>query len=87
MTDVIVQLPVTLGEEARAFGAYLSRFMAQRTVEAEAMAATADAPYIMVQSSPAIDAEIKVLTFQERAAAAAFSTGWAKARQDLGPAS
>jgi hypothetical protein len=83
MTDVVVQLPVAVGEEAQLFGAYLSRFMEQRTVEAERLAATADAPYLMVRSDPAIDAELKVLTFQQRSAARDFSMGWAKARRGL----
>lgn len=83
MTDVVVQLPVADGAEAHAFGVYLNRFMEQRTGEAERMAATADAPYLMIRTDPAIDAEIKVLTFQERTAARDFSNGWAKARRSL----
>ena len=86
MTDVVVQLPVGNGEEAQLFGAYLNRFMEQRTFEAERLAATADAPYLMVRSDPGLGAELKVLTFQERAAARAFSSGWARARRGLGGA-
>lgn len=84
MTDVVVQLPVACGEEAQLFGVYLNRFMEQRSCDAERMAATADAPYLMVRSDPAPDAELKVLIFQERAAAREFSSGWAKARRGLG---
>lgn len=83
MTDVVVELPVTWGEEAQLFGAYLNRFMEQRTREATLMAETADAPYLMVRSAPARDAELKVLIFQERAAASDFSRGWARARRGL----
>jgi hypothetical protein len=82
MTDVVVELPVTVGEESH-FGAYLNQFMEQRTVEAERMAETADAPYLMVRSDPAVDPELKLVIFQERRAARDFSSGWAKARRSL----
>jgi hypothetical protein len=83
MADVVVQLPIQLGEESQAFGSYLNRFMEARSYEAERWAATADAPYLMVRSDPAPDRELKVLIFQDRSAAQAFSTGWAETRRGL----
>lgn len=83
MTDVVVQLPIGQGEEQQLFGAYLNRFMEQRTIEAERLAATADAPYLMVRSEYAADGEVKVLIFQQRTAARDFSAGWAKAKSRL----
>jgi len=47
-------------------------------------AADSDAPYLMVRSDPMADLEMKVLIFQERSAATAFSEGWARARGSLG---
>lgn len=83
MTDVVVQLPVQIGEESQAFGSYLNRFMEARTYEAERMAETSDAPYLMVRSDPAPDRELKVLIFQDRSVARAFSSGWAETRRGL----
>lgn len=83
MTDVVVQLPVEVGEEAQLFGTYLNRFMEDRVFEAERLAATADAPYLMVRSDPAPDRELKVLIFQQADVAQAFANGWARARSGL----
>lgn len=83
MADVIVQLPVEAGEEAQLFGSYLNRFMEARTADADRMARTSDAPYVMIRSDPAPDRELKVLTFQAREVAQAFSSGWAQARSSI----
>jgi len=80
MTDVVVKLPVREGEEAQLFGAFLSKFIESRSREAEHFSADNDAPYLMVRSEPQPDLELKVLIFQERRAARAFSLGWARAR-------
>ena len=84
MSDVVVKLPVRDDEEAQLFGDYLSRFLQSRDQEAELWAANSDAPYVMVHSDPLTDVEMKVITFQERRAAAAFSQGWAEAQIALG---
>ena len=78
MTDIVVTLPVKIGEEALLFGRFLNRFMESRSDEAERMASFSDAPYMMVRSDPLDGQELKVLTFQEKSVASAFSTGWAK---------
>ena len=83
MTDVVVKLPVRDGEEAQLFGDYLSRFLASQAQEAELWAANCDGPYVMIHSDPLADVEMKVITFQERRAAVAFSRGWAEARVAL----
>jgi hypothetical protein len=83
MSDVVVKFPVRDGAEAQLFGDYLSRFLASQGQEAELWAANSDAPYVMIHSDPLADVEMKVLTFQERRAAAAFSRGWAEARIGL----
>jgi len=83
MCDVVVELPVRDAEEAQLFGDYLSRFLHGRDLEAELWAANSDAPYVMIHSDPRSDLEMKVITFQERRAAAAFSAGWAMARTAL----
>ena len=80
MSDVVIQFPVRVGEEAQLFGTYLSEFMAGLIEEIERMAADSDAPYLMVSSDPLQDVEVKVLTFQQPSAAQAFSSGWAQAR-------
>jgi len=79
MSDVVVKLPVRDGAEARLFGDYLSRFLASQGQDAAFWAANSDAPYVMIHSDPLTDVEMKVITFQERRAAAAFSRGWAEA--------
>ena len=84
MTDVIVKLPVRNSEEAQLFGDYLSRFLQSCDEQAELWAANSDAPYVMVHSDPLTDIEMKVVTFQARHAAAAFSQGWAEAQTSLG---
>ena len=78
MTDIVVTLPVKIGEEALLFGRFLNRFMESRSDEAEQMAPFSDAPYMMVRSDPLDGQELKVLTFQEKSVASAFSSGWAK---------
>ena len=78
MTDVVLTLPVKAGEEALLFGRFLNRFMESRSFEAEQMAADSDAPYMMMRSDPLDGQELKVLTFQEKSVASAFSSGWAK---------
>ena len=80
MADVIVTLPVREGDEAQLFGKYLNRFMESRSFEAEQMAQSSDAPYLMMHSDPGDGQEIKRLIFQENSVASAFSTGWAYAR-------
>jgi hypothetical protein len=84
MSDVVVELPLRNAEEAQLFGDYLSRFLHGRDQEAEVWAANSDAPYVMIHSDPRSDLEMKVVTFQERRAAAAFSAGWAMIRTGLG---
>ena len=84
MSDVVLTLPVQAGEEALLFGRFLNRFMETRSSEAELMAASSDAPYMMVRSDPLEGQELKVLTFQETSVASAFSTGWAKLRKGTG---
>jgi hypothetical protein len=83
MSDVVVKLPVRDGEEAQLFGDYLSRFLASQIQEAALWAANSDAPYVMIHSDPLAGVEMKVITFQERRAAVAFSRGWDEARFGL----
>ncbi len=83
MADVVVRLPIRLGDEAQRFGRYFNRFMEVRSFEAEAMAESSDAPYLMMRSDPGDGEEIKHLTFQENSVAKAFSSGWAYARRQL----
>ena len=78
MSDVVLTLPIKQGEEALLFGRFLNGFMESRSSEAEKMAAFSDAPYMMVRSDPLDGEELKVLTFQEKSVASAFSRGWAK---------
>jgi hypothetical protein len=79
MTDVVLELPVQPNED-HLFGAYVSRFMENRSTDIERYAACSDAPYLMIRSDPAVGDEVRILIFQERSAAHAFSSGWAKAR-------
>lgn len=83
MSDVVVKLPLRNLEEAQLFGLYLSRFLQSCDRDAELWAANSDAPYVMVHSDPLADIEMKVVTFQERQAAAAFYQGWSEARTGL----
>jgi hypothetical protein len=84
VSEVVIELPVDLGDEAQAFGAYVSRFMESRSAEAERLARFAEAPYFMMRSDPLCDRELKVITFQQPSAAKAFSRGWALERTRLG---
>lgn len=86
MSDVVVKLPLRNLEEAQLFGVYLSRFLQSCDRAAERWAANSDAPYVMVHSDPLADIEMKVVTFQERQAAADFYQGWAQARTGLAKA-
>jgi hypothetical protein len=79
LSDVVIQFPVQPGEEAQLFGAYLAEFMETLTEQADRWM-DEDAPFLMVRTDPLKDVEIKVLTFQHRSAAQAFSRGWAKRR-------
>ena len=80
MTDVVVTLPVQEGEESQRFGRYLNGFVESRSFEAERMASSSDAPYLMMRSDPGVGHEVKVLIFQETRVASEFSSGWASAR-------
>lgn len=84
MTDVVVRFPVTEGAEAELFGDYLNRFIRDSSPAAAMQADDSDAPYLMVRSDPMADLEMKVLIFQEKSAASAFSDGWAQVRGSLG---
>lgn len=86
MGDVVLRLPIEAGEEAQLFGRYLNGFMEARFKDAERMAASSDAPYLMIRSDLGGAAEIKVLIFQEPSVASAFSSGWAAARKGADPA-
>jgi hypothetical protein len=79
MTDVVVQLPVDSAED-HLFGAYVTRFMESRANDVERCAASADAPYLMIRSDPAVGDDVRILIFQEHSAAREFSSGWARAR-------
>ena len=83
MTDVIIQFPVKGGEEAELFGDFLNRFIQHSSELAEQQAADSDALFLMVRSDPMPDSEMKVLIFQEKSAATAFSDGWAEALGSL----
>lgn len=80
MVDVVVRLNVEAGEEAQLFGVYLNRFMESHSFEADRFA---DAPYLMIHTDPLGEVEVKVLTFQQRTAAQAFTAGWTQARNGL----
>lgn len=79
MAEVVLQLPVTASEDF-IFGRFLERFMESRVREVERMAASSDAPYLMIHTDPALGDAVRIVTFQEADAASAFSTGWAQAR-------
>jgi hypothetical protein len=81
MADVVVTLPIQIGEESTLFGRYLNTFMESRSFEADELAQTCDAPFIMVRSDPGDGEEIKVVTFQQTEMASDFSTGWAQTRR------
>ena len=80
MADVVLTVPVQLGEEAQLFGSFFNRFMEKCSKEAERLASSIDAPYLMMRSDPAVGHEVKVLTFQEHSVASDFSSGWAEVR-------
>jgi len=79
MTDVIVTVPVTSGEEDRLFGRYVDSFI-ERCAQ-ELAKACEDAPFLMVRSDPSLGGAVKVVIFQEPNAANAFSQGWTQARR------
>lgn len=83
MSDVVVQLPMRSDAEHALFGDYLSRFMAGRQ---DAATHCDEAPFVIVHSEPTPGAEMKVVTFQERAHAWDFSRGWSQAVRRLGSA-
>lgn len=87
MSEVVLQLPVDTGEDLL-FGRFLNRFMESRTTEVDRLAASSDAPYLMVHTDPAVGDAVRIVTFQEPGAAQAFKSGWAamRARRDLHPA-
>jgi hypothetical protein len=78
MSDVVVELAVSTGAEADLFGEYFQRFVDRAFIQA--MTSDTDAPLLMLRSDPMQDREVKVVIFQERAAADAFTTGWALVR-------
>jgi hypothetical protein len=83
VSEVVVEFPVGLGDEAQAFGAYVSRFMESRSAKAERLARYAEAPFFMMRSDPLADRELKVVTFQKPDDAQDFANGWALERSRL----
>jgi hypothetical protein len=83
MPDVVIRLPIESHREANLFSTYLDRFMHGRSNEADELAETIDAPYLIVHSDPRLDRDLKVVTFQTLGAARAFSSGWARAKDGL----
>jgi len=83
MAEVVLQLPVDVGEDLL-FGRYLERFIESRSVEVERLAASSDAPYVMIHCDPAVGEKVRIVTFQEPGAARAFSSGWEQARASRG---
>jgi hypothetical protein len=81
MADVVVTLPIQTGEESTLFGRYLNTFVESRSFEADELAQTCDAPFMMVRSDPGDGEEIKVLIFQQTEMASDFSAGWAQTRE------
>lgn len=79
MAEVVLQLPVDANED-HLFGRFLNRFMESRSTEVERLAASSDAPYVMIHTDPVVGETVKIVTFQEPGAATAFSSGWARAR-------
>lgn len=84
MSDVVIELPVAAGAESDLFGAYFQRFVDRAFIQA--VTSDADAPLLMLRSDPLQDGEVKVVIFQERAAADEFVTGWALVRAERGDA-
>ena len=84
MSDVVIELPVAAGAESDLFGDYFQRFVDQAFIEA--VTSDSDAPLLMLRSDPLQDREVKVVIFQERAAADAFVTGWSLMRTKGGDA-
>lgn len=83
MADFVVKVPLGSSEEDQLFGAYFSRFIESRSGDADTLASKCDAPYVMVRSDPTPERLTKTVIFQERRAAAAFSSGWAEARRTI----
>lgn len=77
MSEVVVELAVSTGAEADLFGAYFQRFVDRAFIQA--MTSDADASMLMLRSDPLRD-DLKVMIFQERAAADAFTRGWTLVR-------
>jgi hypothetical protein len=78
VSDIVIELPVTAGPEADLFGQYFQRFVDKAFIRA----ATSDeeAPMLMLRSDPLQDREVKVVIFQERDMADAFTQGWSLVR-------
>ena len=87
MSEVVLQLAVDTDEDLL-FGRYLNAFMESRSTEVERLAASSDAPYVMVHTDPAVGDAVRIITFQEPGAAQAFKSGWAatRARRAMQPA-
>ena len=84
MPDKRVRDQVRAGRWQRLHRGVYATFTGKLDREAELWAANSDAPYVIIHSDPLTDVEMKVITFQERRAAAAFSRGWAEACVGLG---
>ena len=81
MAEVIVTVPVGAGEEDRLFDQFMDGFLTDQAANLEDP--DGDAPFVMIRSDPSLGGAVKVVTFQEQRAAAAFSTGWSRARHKL----
>lgn len=79
MAEVVLQLPVEINEDLL-FGRFLDRFIEARASDVDRLSTTSDAPYVMIHSDPNLGDSVRVITFQEAAAANDFSSGWARAR-------
>lgn len=74
--DVVLKMTLRTLEEGEAFAGFLTRFLDGCGEAMDRLTAPTEAPFMMVTSEPAGDSDLRTVTFQEPALAAAFSKGW-----------
>ncbi|CAN5392713.1 hypothetical protein BH09PSE2_BH09PSE2_14780 [soil metagenome] len=78
--DIVLKLTLRTLEEAEAFSAFLTRFLDGWVQAVDRLTAPAEPPFLMVTSEPAVEADIRIVTFDQPALAAAFASGWDRVR-------
>ena len=78
--DIVLKLSLRTLEEVESFSSFLDRFLIGCLDVLDRAAASGDPPFLMVASEPWGETDLRIVTFEQPALAAAFARGWDRVR-------